>query len=1518
MKRILVFLICLFILAAEVLAQPATVSYPFAVGRTGTCGSSGSADIHFYTYNGGSNTIANATGGQVNACVPQLRIGLPVNGTQRFTSSLASVSFNPRDHNIYYLWTTGSGASLRTHAWRWPVGTCPGTAANKLDTIRSFRADILGVAFDQNGNGYILEFTNEPNGVPHKAMIRSINFSTGVMGGADTMNLTGGARIYETGSGDVAMSPSGQMFFVVNNKLFTPNYSAYTGTGSYITCTYIDTVRTSNNFVGLTYAEGETIAAYSGGGCPFEEIVPLTAVNSPIIKNTPTTVKSASDLATVISGVGAAKSLVSVTPTGTANQYNVVYDIVVKNYGNMDVSNLQVSDNLAAINGIGNISNISVTIPVNPNGYTVNPLFTGVGPLAINNNILAGSPVLPNYPVANSTFTIRISCRLSGIMPGTVYYNSATATAVDFNNNNLMDVSTNGNNPDLNGNDKPDDTGESQPTPLLITVPAVTPPCGTLTNILYTQDFGTGTTLAAAMPAPVVATGVVGPIVGTSLYGSSTTQPLPLERYTLTNNAYNADNGHFISMTDHTGNTNGRMLLINADAANTVMYRGSFYYNTCANQQYSLSFYAAFPGNASYQTVCNAFGGFRYPRIRMRIRDGISGLIITETSTTDITNAGWQQYGLRFLAPVSYNQLIIELINDAPGGCGNDVVIDDIQFGNCDPVPTVSASVASGCIGSPATFTAALSDPSALGTVLYQWQSAAAAAGPWTNIPGATGSTYTIASVVPGDIGRYFRVIVASTIGNMASATCRFTSPDIVLTGRAASIAATTATTNKVNVCPGIQVTLGITGGTLGYGASWVWYAGGCGTGTSIGTGASITVNPTVTTTYYVRAEGICNNTICRSVTVFISCNIDKDRDGIPDYVESNIPAALTNAFNTSYAGYKDNNHDYVNDDFQADGDSDADGIPNYLDTNFPGRIDSNSDGVDDRFDMDLDGIINMLDLDSDNDGIPDVVEAGGVDADGDGRIDNFADSDGDGLANSVDANSTGANNSGNGLGAVDLDNDGRPNALDRDSDGDGIPDVIEVFGPDANNDAIIDGFVDTNGDGWHDSYTAANSLLRTGADTNNDGRADSYPNKNFDNDRRANPYDIDSDGDGIVDVIEAGFSDTNYNGFEDGVIGPDGWSNTIRSRPAPLSLLNSDAVGRPNYLDIDSDGDGIPDNIEGQSTAGYRFPTYTDTDNDGLDNAYDLAPHAATFGGAGILLHDRDGDLIPDYIDLDSDSDGQPDIREGHDWNFDGIILEITTPLGTDADGDGLDDRFDLINSTTNLRGTSGYMGTSGSLSGDATPGTRATVQRTLATGGCPFERDWRCVSVVLPVTHFQLNAADNNNIVALNWGVISSLDLTVFEIERSADNINYEKIGTQPADITHGELKQFNSSDNIATLNNELIYYRIKVTGKNGQVKYSNVVVIRRGKITTLFSVTPNPASDVASVRFTAEKEVIVTISIKDFTGKLVHLQKAKALKGNNVLPLNNLTKYSNGVYHVQLLIDNDVQAAKLIIQH
>jgi len=62
---------------------------------------------------------------------------------------------------------------------------------------------------------------------------------------------------------------------------------------------------------------------------------------------------------------------------------------------------------------------------------------------------------------------------------------------------------------------------------------------------------------------------------------------------------------------------------------------------------------------------------------------------------------------------------------------------------------------------------------------------------------------------------------------------------------------------------------LGIPGWSLTPTTYWAWYADSCG-GTLVDTGASITVHPVTTTTYYVRAEGPCG-TECDSITIEVA-----------------------------------------------------------------------------------------------------------------------------------------------------------------------------------------------------------------------------------------------------------------------------------------------------------------------------------------------------------------------------------------------------------------------------------------------------------------------------------------------------------------------------------------------------------------------------------------------------------------------------------------------------------------------
>ena len=71
------------------------------------------------------------------------------------------------------------------------------------------------------------------------------------------------------------------------------------------------------------------------------------------------------------------------------------------------------------------------------------------------------------------------------------------------------------------------------------------------------------------------------------------------------------------------------------------------------------------------------------------------------------------------------------------------------------------------------------------------------------------------------------------------------------------------------NSCSGTSKGLTVQGGSLGDGADWYWYSD-AGFSTLVGTGSSISVDPLVNTTYYVRAQGDCNNTnaVSQLVTV--------------------------------------------------------------------------------------------------------------------------------------------------------------------------------------------------------------------------------------------------------------------------------------------------------------------------------------------------------------------------------------------------------------------------------------------------------------------------------------------------------------------------------------------------------------------------------------------------------------------------------------------------------------------------
>ncbi len=110
-----------------------------------------------------------------------------------------------------------------------------------------------------------------------------------------------------------------------------------------------------------------------------------------------------------------------------------------------------------------------------------------------------------------------------------------------------------------------------------------------------------------------------------------------------------------------------------------------------------------------------------------------------------------------------------------------------------------------------------------------------------------------------------------------AEGSCNTTAcASVTVTIKTNSTAPSSASASPDPVCLGDPVVLSFTGGTSGTGAIAQWYESSCG-GTAVGSGNSLSVTPSGTTTYYVRYEGDCNTTSCVSVSV------TTDAGGNPD-----------------------------------------------------------------------------------------------------------------------------------------------------------------------------------------------------------------------------------------------------------------------------------------------------------------------------------------------------------------------------------------------------------------------------------------------------------------------------------------------------------------------------------------------------------------------------------------------------------------------------------------------------------
>jgi hypothetical protein len=126
---------------------------------------------------------------------------------------------------------------------------------------------------------------------------------------------------------------------------------------------------------------------------------------------------------------------------------------------------------------------------------------------------------------------------------------------------------------------------------------------------------------------------------------------------------------------------------------------------------------------------------------------------------------------------------------------------------------------------------------------------------------------------------------------------------------------------------------------------------------------------------------------------------------------------------------------------------------------------------------------------------------------------------------------------------------------------------------------------------------------------------------------------------------------------------------------------------------------------------------------------------------------------------------------------------------------------------------------------------------------------------SAVLPVTLINFYGQAILNANKLFWITASEINNRFFEVQRSVNGIQFEKIGEVNSAGNSNILRQYHFVDK--NLRSELYYYRLKQIDINGKIAFSQLVLLKNSALKNIILVYPNPVLNKAILLFPAEME-------------------------------------------------------------
>lgn len=187
------------------------------------------------------------------------------------------------------------------------------------------------------------------------------------------------------------------------------------------------------------------------------------------------------------------------------------------------------------------------------------------------------------------------------------------------------------------------------------------------------------------------------------------------------------------------------------------------------------------------------------------------------------------------------------------------------------------------------------------------------------------------------------------------------------------------------------------------------------------------------------------------------------------------------------------------------------------------------------------------------------------------------------------------------------------------------------------------------------------------------------------------------------------------------------------------------------------------------------------------------------------------------------------------------------------------------------------------------------------------------------LPLDLINFSASrQNNNTVQLKWTSENEVNVSSFEVERSADGSSFSTIGTVAANgsLTNSSQNYSYTDRSAANVQAAVLYYRLRMLDRDGSYKYSEIISVNMNVIAGRLITTPNPTHGIVNLSIVSNINQKAQWKVTDNAGRVLLQSSVQLRPGSNNWSID-ISGLAAGTYHLTLSgtgIDQKVKVQKL----